>query len=107
MTEELKALEKLNHTICLNNNEGTLKFGLDDLDHIDCNTLYEFVDCYNTIEQSLKAFEIIKTKQVDLHTVNNVKSCREYNLKMMGRYAYYENKTLTEEEYDLLKEILK
>lgn len=74
----------------------------------------EAIDEFHTIRKALKekeklekATEICKNKQVDFYTLNRVNSCREYNIKMMGRYAYYENKTLKSEEYDLLKEILK
>lgn len=67
MSKELEALEKIDHTICLNVNEQTLKFGLDDLDHVDCKDVYELFDCYDVVKSALvqaekehKALEILK-----------------------------------------------
>ncbi|HKM30260.1 MAG TPA: hypothetical protein VJZ51_05855 [Bacilli bacterium] len=58
MSKELEALEKLNHTICLNS--PTIKWGIDTYDHIDCKDEKEFVKCYNIIEQALKRNEPMK-----------------------------------------------
>lgn len=66
MSKELEALEKLNHTICLNNCEKTLKFGIDDDEHIDCKDVYEFVDCYNIIEQALKKLSAYRKIEKEL-----------------------------------------
>lgn len=63
MTKALEALEKINHTICLNNCEKTLKFGIDDDEHIDCNDVYEFVDCYNIIKDALTRLEELETSE--------------------------------------------
>ena len=52
-----EALEKLNHTICLNLNDKRLKFGLDKYEHIDCVSTEEFVECYDTIETALNRLE--------------------------------------------------
>ena len=57
MSKELEALEKLNHTICLNS--PTIKWGIDEYDHIDCKSESEFVKCYNIIRKAL----IQKAKQ--------------------------------------------
>lgn len=100
--KSLEALEKLDHTICMNVNEKTLQFNIDKDTNADCNSLDEFIDCYETIEQSLKALEIIKNKKVN---VGNIKYCF---FLMLDKAVY--NKTnieLTQEEYDLLKEVLK
>ena len=51
MSKELEALEKLNHTICLNS--PTIKWGIDKYDHIDCKDEEEFVKCYNIIRKAL------------------------------------------------------
>lgn len=60
MSKVLDALEKINHTICLNLNEKRLKFNLDKYESCDCENLKEFVDCYCLIEQALKILEGIE-----------------------------------------------
>lgn len=53
----LEALEKLNHTICLNINNKTLTFGIDKYDDCDCKDIYEFSKCYDIIEKALKNYQ--------------------------------------------------
>lgn len=65
-SKELEALEKLNHTICLNYNNKTLKFGVDTEEHIDCDNVNEFVDCYNTIKSALERKEFLEYAIKDL-----------------------------------------
>ncbi len=54
-----EALEKIDHTICLNYNEHTIKFGLDKYkdgprgDSCDCESFEEFCNCFNIIEEAL------------------------------------------------------
>lgn len=48
----LEALEKLNHTICLNS--AVIKWGVDEDDNIDCVDEYEFAKCYTIIRNALK-----------------------------------------------------
>ena len=48
-----ECLEKLRHTILINYNHGNLKFGMDEMDHIDCESLEEFAECYETIQKAL------------------------------------------------------
>jgi hypothetical protein len=52
------------------------------------------------IEKSLKALEIIKEKTVDIWLIQNKKTLKQYN-SMVD-----ESRQLTEEEFDLLKEVL-
>ena len=55
----------------------------------------------NTIEKALKALEIIKNKQVNMFIfldIPSVKSAKDYNI--------YVDDTITQEEYDILKEVL-
>lgn len=50
MTEEAKrAYEKIDHTLCLNQNEGFLQFGLDTEEHIDCKDAWEMTYCLDTL----------------------------------------------------------
>ena len=59
---------------------------------------WEYLKDYETIEKELKALEIIKNKEVDIKAFND--------LTNLGDYNYYCEPELTQEEYDLLKEIL-
>ena len=55
------------------------------------------------IEPALKALEIIKEKNVNVGDFKRCKSSEDYN----AYCCYSEKEQLTEEEYDLLKEVLK
>lgn len=72
---------------------------------------YEFTDEYKKnkklIEESLKAFEIIKKKNVDITTLLDCRNAKEYNRWIDVRSHYsYPPLELTQEEYDFLKEVL-
>ena len=150
MKEELEALEKIDHTVCLafNENNNAL-FNKDKYEHIDCKDIYEFVECYDIIEKALKEYQEIKkiakcynweclafdisstetdekwrklfcaaiidvqedyrkARAVEIITKSNVDvvalrisiNLKQYNCKEDGRCP------LTQEEYDLLKEVL-
>lgn len=159
MNKELKALEKIDHTICLafNDNNKAL-FNRDNENHIDCRDIYEFIKCYKILETALhrleehdrifkkydindnwleptlyviknhfpmdtetqlkkfKALDIIKEKQVsvadfiyacmcstkDLKEYHNCDSNYEFAATCVGWGKEY----LTQEEYELLKEVL-
>ena len=58
-------------------------------------------DLFAIIEKELKALEIIKTKRVDVE-LWRFTSNRDYYNKLVC-----EDRQLTEEEHDLLKEVLK
>ncbi len=53
------------------------------------------------VEKSLKALEIIKEKYVDVDLLWDVGSLEEYNSEIMFSYQI-----LTEEEFNLLREVL-
>lgn len=53
------------------------------------------------VEKSLKALEIIKEKYVNVDLLSDVDSLEEYNSEIMWSYQ-----RLTEEEFNLLKEVL-
>lgn len=59
---------------------------------------------FETIEKELKAFEIIKSKEINIHALilhlNRFDSPSGYNALVGEKYK------LTEQEYDLLKEVL-
>ena len=71
------------------------------------STLYDldmWKEDIGTIEKELKAFSIIKEKQVDIELFNRCKSFREYNYEVAFSLV---NRGLIEEEFKLLKEVLK
>lgn len=57
----------------------------------------------------LKAFEIIKSKRVNVSLLLNVKDVYDYNDHVIRSRAYLHSlsETLAKEEFDLLKEVLK
>lgn len=64
--------------------------------------------CYISIENKLKALDIIINKQVDIKVLFNTDNFNDYNWFMtFNRVGKNENRFLTEEEYDLLKEVCK
>ena len=60
----------------------------------------------NAIKRLL-ALEIIKEKQVDIYLLCTCNSVDEYNSMFEHRFGSYDERALTQEEYDLLKEVLK
>ena len=84
--------------------------GLDDLKIVTNLTrlingeLYdELYERYNTIEKELKALEIIKKKKVFVAYLMKCDSADEYNTAL---FMVEEQYHLTEEEYNMLKEVL-
>ena len=63
---------------------------------------YSEKDLFDNIEKSLKAFEIIKEKKVNVHYLVYSNDLKDYN----ERTFILPNEILTQEEYDLLKEAL-
>ena len=57
-------------------------------------------------EKKLKALEIIKEKEVDIYGIKNSENVYDYNSGIENENNF-ENKLLTKEEYDLLKEVLR
>lgn len=68
--------------------------------------------CLNTIEKELKAFKIIKEKNVNILALKEVEDYERYlrtpapsNI-VDSRGVYHEEQVLTKEEFDLIKEEL-
>lgn len=59
-----------------------------------------FEEELETIEKELKAFEIIKSKGIDIDLLKYHKDLEHYNFSLRGKFRH-----LTQEEYDLLKEM--
>lgn len=60
MTEELKALEKLDNTLCLNNIKDNIEFGIDTEEHCDCDNVVEMAECLDVVMNALNELEQIK-----------------------------------------------
>ena len=76
--------------------------GLEALEKIGETFGIKKMSVYKDIEKELKALEIIKNKQVDAYAVVESKSLEEMN----NRFWFpNEELKLTQEEYDLLKEV--
>ena len=83
--------------------------GLEILEEIK-DELYNFKDIseysknqFSTIEKELRALEIMKKKKVNVVIVLYSKNLEEYN-STVG--FYFSKNQLTQDEYDLLKEVL-
>ena len=61
---------------------------------------WEIRNAHLLVEKSLKALEIIKEKNVDIWLIQNKKTLKQYN-SMVD-----ESRKLTQEEFNLLKEVL-
>lgn len=66
-------------------------------------TVEHFIKCADTIEKELKILEIIKEKVVLMDVLLVSEDANDYN----DFYAKSTDKHLTEEEFRLLKEVLK
>lgn len=76
------------------------------LDHIYGRSNELSIEEYEIIKKELKALEIIKKKDVDVGLLRE-ETLESYNDIMRERYDYTEiDYTLTQEEFDLLKEVL-
>ncbi len=78
----LEALEKLDHTLCMNSNEGNLKFGIDTYENpsCDCKDVDEMVDCLEIVKQDLQDLEEIKKafKPVIQKILDNIDALKDY-----------------------------
>jgi len=130
MNKELEALEKINHTICLNVNKGTLVFNLDKYDNCDCKDIKEFSKCYNAVETALKdqqkTIKVLSAEKTILsNNYNELKDRHRKQLKALEiikklfEIKISKNKlgqcfvsgkdglfAISQEEYELLKEVL-
>lgn len=110
--EALKCLERIDNTLCLNNIKGKLEFGIDTEEHTDCDSVIGMTEDLETIKQSLlkaqeqeKVLEIIKEKDVDIYILQKCKTVDEYNSKIV--HIVGETRELAEEEFNLLKEVVR
>ena len=70
------------------------------VEYLKIDTFYECKGAYQFLEKSLKALEIIKEKNVNIYQIKYMETLDDYN-SVRG-----EEDRLTEEEFNLLKEVL-
>ena len=80
--EDKEALEKLDHTLCLNSL--SLSFGIDEDYHIDCKDAEEMVDCIETLQEALEQKE--KQSKI-LEEIRNEIKVIDYGEEYQNRYA--------------------
>ena len=91
MSKGLEALERVKKfSVLLDSEKDIVK----DLVEIIPNTL-------KTIEKELQALEIIKNKGVDILALQHYQNASQYNFSLRGKFSQ-----LTEEEFNLLKDVL-
>ena len=93
MRKSLEALYKLDHSICLNINNGNFKFGIDDIDHADLKSVEDFAGSIEGIKVDLEALAVLKNHLL-LVTVGE------------KRFITISVRGLTEEEYSKLDKAL-
>ena len=125
----IEAYWKLDHTICMNSNEGNIKWNIDNKDDktlygenqegydpidTDCKSIDEAIDCLETIEKAVKALDIIKK-------YNSKCSDNKIRLSCYDRPEWLDKEPLhmdyliignacfeiTKEECEILREVLK
>lgn len=62
---------------------------------------YGYDENVEIVSKALKALEIIKEKEVDVQLLEDSKNLNDYNW-----CVHTKNRALTQEEFDLLKEVL-
>ena len=53
LSNALECFERIDNTLCLNNNIGKLEFGIDDEEHIDCDNVIGMIEDLETIKAAL------------------------------------------------------
>ena len=111
INEALECLERIDNTLCLNNIKGKLEFGIDTEEHTDCDSVIGMTEDIETIKQALTqkskkelAFDVIKG--FDLMHVHFAIQCKKYDIYLEAIKYAKENHFLSEEQYNLLKEVL-
>lgn len=98
MSKSLEALEKIDHTICLNNLAKNIVWNFDKEEKCDCENIDQFMDCYDSIEKELEANEILKSHIVEID--NNQDNGDDYY------FIAFEKTKEVRELLEKLKEVL-
>ena len=101
MNKGLDALEKIDHTICLNLNNKTLQFNLDKYEDCDCKDIREFCDCYEVIENELKDYQEIK--EIAKHYNWDDITSKIFNVETDEKYRHLFNSAIVNIQEDYRK----
>ena len=102
-SEALECLERIDNTLCLNNNKGKLEFGIDTEEHIDCDSAIGMVEDLETIKQALlksqanaRSEEILQKYYQDGITLDSVRALKEENAELRQKAQRLESIDNTE-----------
>ena len=113
--DSLKAYEKIDNTLCLNNNRGRLDFNIDTDEHIDCESTYEMIDCLESIKADLVAYhksnkpsaEKVPLKMQFCDEIGNCRECPVFNSKTLCDIARNSTDSIRDTLRRLDKELTK
>lgn len=88
----LESYHKLEHTLCLNNNEGHLKYGLDTDENIDCKDAFEMNECLEDVLQELSESYVLKG-------ILKIVTAKKINLAQFIDWVESKKKLVTYEMY--------
>lgn len=101
---------KLNHVEYFDDDDYYDNDSIDSYEEYDGTIEENYHDEIQAIEKDLKAFEIIKEKRVDVYYFMSCETLKEYNEDALSHYGIYDvdadQRMLTQEKFDLLKEVL-
>lgn len=97
-SEALECLERIDNTLCLNNIEGKLEFGIDTEEHTDCDSVIGMTEDLETIKQALQSVNILMQELgcKDMETLRKYARCG-YE-KLNKKYLKWEDLEFTYEE---------
>lgn len=58
--EPLQSYDKIDNTLCLNNNLCNIEFAIDKDENLDCKNAYEMTECLDNVNQALIELQAIK-----------------------------------------------
>lgn len=73
--EPLQSYDKIDNTLCLNNNLCNIEFAIDKDENLDCKNAYEMTECLDNINQALIELQAIKNSSPSdaLYCLENIR----------------------------------
>ena len=87
--KSLKALDKLDNTLCLNANRKNIEFNIDEEEHIDCKDFGEMIECIETIKKDLNKKSTKKKSKSEKRDVlfKDIRDLLDYYVWEAGYYV--------------------
>lgn len=124
ISQAIASLWQIDHTVFMN--QDVIKFGLeisdpdyckDETDAIamadrDCNSIEEFIDNYDRLQDVVSTFQLCMMKQVNIYDVLHAKDYQEWlhmpaPLNIVDKKGiWHEDQVLTEDEFDQIRKYL-